>query len=60
MHARRVAAVALRQFYLFSGSLTRVVPLFVWVAIDITVWGFITRYLNSVATPGFNFVPALL
>lgn len=60
MRARRVAAVALRQFYLFAGSVTRVVPLFAWVAIDITLWGFITRYLNSVATPGFNFVPALL
>ena len=60
MHARRVAAVALRQFYLYAGSPTRVVPLFGWVAIDITVWGFITRYLNTVAAPGFNFVPALL
>lgn len=60
MHIRRIAAVALRQYYLFRGSPTRVVPLFGWVAIDITVWGFITRYLNSVAAPGFNFVPALL
>jgi len=24
------------------------------------LWGFLTRYLNTVATPGFNFVPALL
>jgi ABC-2 type transport system permease protein len=60
MRARRVAAVALRQFYLYSGSATRVVPLFAWVAIDITLWGFISRYLNSVATPGYNFIPALL
>jgi ABC-2 type transport system permease protein len=36
------------------------VPLFVWVAIDIALWGFITRYLNSIASPGFDFVPALL
>lgn len=35
-------------------------PLFVWVGIDIVLWGFITRYLNTVASPGFNFVPALL
>ncbi|HEY3777425.1 MAG TPA: ABC transporter permease [Rhizomicrobium sp.] len=60
MRARRVAAVALRQFYLYRGSPTRVVPLFAWVAVDITLWGFITRYLNSVAAPGFNFIPALL
>jgi ABC-2 type transport system permease protein len=24
------------------------------------LWGFMTRYLNSVTSPGFNFVPALL
>jgi ABC-2 type transport system permease protein len=24
------------------------------------LWGFISRYLNTVTTPGFNFVPALL
>ncbi len=24
------------------------------------LWGFISRYLNTVASPGFNFVPALL
>ncbi|MGH6876864.1 MAG: ABC transporter permease [Rhizomicrobium sp.] len=60
MRARRIAAVALRQFYLYRGSPTRVVPLFAWVAIDITLWGFISRYLNSVAAPGYNFIPALL
>jgi ABC-2 type transport system permease protein len=60
MRGRRVAAVALRQFYLYRGSPTRVVPLFAWVAIDITLWGFISRYLNSVAAPGYNFIPALL
>ena len=60
MSGRRVAAVALRQFYLYSGSPTRLVPLFAWVAVDIALWGFITRYLNSIASPGFNFVPALL
>ena len=45
---------------LLRGSPTRVLPLFVWVAIDIVLWGFITRYLNSVASSGINFVPALL
>ena len=36
------------------------VPLFSWVAIDIILWGFITRYLNSVSGARFNFVPAML
>ena len=60
MSGRRTAAVVLRQFYLLRGSPARIPPLFAWVAIDITLWGFITRYLNSVASAGFNFVPALL
>ncbi|MGH8280203.1 MAG: ABC transporter permease [Gammaproteobacteria bacterium] len=42
------------------GSAARVVPLFAWVAVDIVLWGFITRYLNAVSNAGFNFVPALL
>ncbi|HEY3638505.1 MAG TPA: ABC transporter permease [Rhizomicrobium sp.] len=60
MRAQRVAAVVLRQFYLYRGSLTRIVPLFVWVTLDITVWGFVSRYLNSVSSPGFSFIPMLL
>jgi ABC-2 type transport system permease protein len=53
-------AIILRQFYLIRGSVSRVVPLFIWVAIDIVLWGFMTKYLNTVASPGFNFVPVLL
>ncbi len=60
MRIRRTAAIALRQFYLIRGSLSRVVPMFGWVAIDIVLWGFITRYLNSVSSSGFNFIPVLL
>jgi ABC-2 type transport system permease protein len=60
MKLRRAAAILLRQYYLISNSMTRVVPLFGWVAVDIVLWGFITRFLNSVSDPGYNFVPALL
>lgn len=60
MNFTRVSAIVLRQFYLLRGSLSRVVPLFAWVGIDITLWGFITKYLNSVVESGFNFVPAIL
>ena len=58
--ARRIAAIVLRQLYLLRGSPARALPLFAWVAIDIVLWGFITRYLNSVASPGLDFVPVLL
>jgi ABC-2 type transport system permease protein len=57
---RRMAAIVLRYFYLLRGSPARVVPLFAWVGIDIVLWGFISRYLNGVASAGFNFIPALL
>lgn len=59
MSWRRTSAIMLRYFYLMRGSLSRVMPLFSWVAIDIVLWGFLTKYLNSV-TQGFDFVPALL
>ena len=60
MFLRRTSALLLRQYYLLRGSPARVIPLFSWVAIDIILWGFITRYLNSVSGARFNFVPAML
>ena len=60
MSLRRTAAIVLRQYYLLRGSPTRILPLVVWVSIDIILWGLITRYLNSVASSGINFVPSLL
>jgi ABC-2 type transport system permease protein len=57
---RRSLAVLLRQFYLVRGSVSRLLPLFVWAAIDIVLWGFITKYLDQVAAPGSRFVPTLL
>jgi len=56
----RVGAIVLRQYFLYRGSPQRILPIFAWVAVDILLWGFITRYLNSVSHAGFNFVPALL
>lgn len=60
MHLGRTYAIVLRQFYLMRGSPVRILPLFAWVTVDIVLWGFITRYLNTLASPGFSFVPALL
>lgn len=60
MHFTRTTAIVLRQLYLIRGSVSRILPLFVWVTIDIVLWGFITKYLNAVASAGFNFAPVLL
>ncbi len=56
----RTAGVALRQYYLIRGSASRVIPLFAWVAVDIVLWGFITRYLNAVSRAPVDFVPVML
>jgi ABC-2 type transport system permease protein len=60
MNLQRTYAIALRHFYLLRGSFSRILPLFIWVAIDIVLWGFITRYLNKVTGSGLDFVPQLL
>ena len=60
MQPTRIAAIVLRHFYLLRGSPARVLPLFAWVVIDIVLWGFISKYLNTVAGSGFNFIPSLL
>jgi ABC-2 type transport system permease protein len=60
MKLRPIAGIFLRQWFLMRGSPVRVLPLFAWVGIDIVVWGFLTRYLNSVTAATINFVPTLL
>lgn len=60
MRWRRSSAVVLRQFYLMRGSVSRLVPLFAWVTIDVVLWGFITRYFSSIAGPGFAGLRLLL
>jgi ABC-2 type transport system permease protein len=60
MKLQPIAGVALRQFYLMRGSPVRVLPMFAWVAIDIVLWGFITRYLDRVSGARVNFVASLL
>jgi ABC-2 type transport system permease protein len=60
VHLTPILAIVLRQFYLLRSGPTRVLSLVIWVAIDIILWGFMTKYLNSVTAAGFDFVPVLL
>ena len=55
-----MSAIVRRQFWLMRGSPARLLSQFAWIAIDMVLWGFMSRYLNSIASPGFDFVPALL
>ena len=60
MRAQPVGAILLRQWYLLRGSPVRVLPMFAWVAIDIVLWGFISRYLNAVSGARINFTTVFL
>jgi ABC-2 type transport system permease protein len=60
LRPRRVWAIVLRQLYLLAGSPARLLPLFAWVAIDVVLWGFITRWLDAVTGRTFGFVTVLL
>jgi ABC-2 type transport system permease protein len=60
MRAAPTLAIVLRHLYLLRGSPARVAPLFAWVAIDIVLWGFITRYLDEITRASIRFVPLLL
>ena len=60
MNTRRVSAIVLRQFYLLKGSPVRILPMFAWVAIDIILWGFISKYLTTITEKGDTFIPTML
>ena len=60
MRAYRAFAITLRHLYLMVGSVSRIVPIFAWVTIDMILWGFISRYLNSISLPGMSVGTALL
>lgn len=59
MRASRVAAIVLRQVFLLRGSPVRLLPMIAWVAIDIVLWGFISRYLDQL-TGAAHFTASLL
>ena len=60
MNPRRAFAIFLRQLFLLRASPTRLFQIFVWILLDIVLWGFITQYLNSVAGATFKFIPVFL
>ena len=60
MNLRRIFAIYVRQLFLLRHNPTRFVNIFIWITLDVFLWGFITKYLNSLNTAGFSFVPVLL
>lgn len=59
MHPTRIYAVFIRQMYVIRNLPSRVVPYLVYAALDIVLWGFITKYLDGIGA-GFHIVSALL
>lgn len=60
MNPGRAWAIVLRYLYLLRASPARVLPMFTWVIVDMLLWGFLTRYLNTITASGIDFVPKLL
>jgi ABC-2 type transport system permease protein len=60
MNLNHVYAIMLRQWYLLRGNTTRVIQLFLWSAVEVSIWGFTTVYLSEVAQSSFQFVLLLL
>lgn len=60
MCLERVGAIVLRQIYLLRGSVSRLVPLFAWVGVNMMLWGFTSRYLDTLTGSTHGFMPVLL
>lgn len=59
MNPFRIYAIFLRQVFVMRGNPARFAS-FLWVALDIFLWGFITKFLNAVGYSGLNFIPLFL
>src|SRR3989338_5218689 len=60
MSLARIYAVFVRQVYLFRSNPIRWVAVFLWIFIDIILWGFINKYLSTFGTATFSFVNVVL
>jgi ABC-2 type transport system permease protein len=60
MSISRIGAVYVRQLFLYKSNPTRLVSIFVWLIIDIILWGFISRYLSSLGHATFNFIAVIM
>jgi len=60
MSLSRIAAIFLRQLFLYKSNPTRLASIFLWIIIDIIQWGFITKYLGSLGQDTFSFITVIL
>lgn len=60
MDFKRIYAIFLRQIYLIRSTGTRFIQIFIWIVVDITLWGFISKFLAGATGSGFNFVSVFI
>lgn len=60
MSARRIYAIFIRQLFLMKNSPARLVPVFLWIVVDIIQWGFISKYLGAFGRDTFSFISVIL
>jgi len=60
MNLRRAYAVFLRYMMLLRGSPQRVFQIVVWGALDLVLWGFLTKYLAEIGGATLGIIPTLL
>ena len=60
MSVSRIYAIFIRQVFLIKSNPTRLVSMFLWIIIDVILWGFITKYLISLGKDTFSFVNIIL
>lgn len=56
MNIKRIYAILLRQIYLLRYNPARLAQMFIWITLDIVLWGFISKYLSGVAGSGISFI----
>lgn len=56
MSIKRIYAIFLRQIYLIRSTATRFIQIFIWIVVDIMLWGFISKFLSGVSGSGFDFL----
>lgn len=60
MNLRRTYAIICRYFSLLRSSPDRLIGLYIWMLIDMVLWGFLSTYLGTLVSPGFNAISAFL
>ncbi len=60
MSLTRIYAIFIRQIFLLKGNPVRLIAVFLWMFLDIILWGFISKYLSTFGAATFSFVNVVL